>query len=676
MTKLVNIVMSDRGWIVEKLAKEIADRCSYVSASTSASEKAIVNYYMTYSSRRDRMPGIEMAFFTHMEKNANAAAKFRQVAKEVDYCVCMSEIYADMMRADGVAHVTTIKPGVDLELYRPRLRIGIVGRTYHTGRKGEALVASLMDIPDIEWLFTGEGWPGPALQLAAEELPAFYRSLDYVLVPALYEGGPMCVLEALACGTKVIAPPIGFVPDYPHIEFPAGDADALRKILIELVAEKFRVRESVLSETWDLWASEHDKLFRSLLPAGKLAASIIGTADDEPLQQSISALLLMHGLERESAGGPSLRVPKTAEELRVIGIDAQAAYFPTPEISGRSIVHGFNTWTASLALALCQQAKRLKKRLVFSPIFLDLSGRELWGKLLPNLFAAMPHGADLDHAIERLCATYELDSLDRTAPREPELGYHALVREIVALTDHTIFLSEHERALMARIGAVPEAGSVVRNPVDAERFVEADPSLFGKAFGIQDYVLCIGRLESRKNQLVLLQALRNTKIPIVLIGHVVDQSYEKLLRSITGANVHFLGRLTHGSGLLASAIAGARVFTLPSWAEGAPLAALEAGATGVPLVLSDRSGEAEYFGDLARYIYPGDPCGLRAAILEAYEADQGPERRAALREHVATHFSWERYTRETAQIYLSLQEQATRPRPSATRSRKRRGKNA
>lgn len=675
MAKSVNIVMSDRGWIIEKLANEITDRFRYVSASTSASPEARINYYMTYSSRHQRASGIEMAFFTHMEKNANAAAKFRQVAKEVDYCVCMSEIYADMMRADGIARVTTIKPGVDLELYRPRLRIGVVGRTYHTGRKGEALVASLMDIPDIEWLFTGEGWPGPALQLAAEELPAFYRSLDYVLVPALYEGGPMCVLEALACGTKVIAPPIGFVPDYPHIEFPAGDAGALRKILTDLVAEKFHIRESVLGETWDRWAGAHDKLFRSLLPTGELTTSIIGTADDQAPEQSISVLLLMHGLERESAGGPTLRVPKTAEALRLIGIDAQAAFFPTAEIATRNIVHGFNTWTAPFALALCQQAKRLKKRLVFSPIFLDLSGRELWGKLLPNLFAANPHGNGLDQAIEQLCTTYKRDSLDRTAPQEPELGYHALVREIVALTDHTIFLSEHERALMARIRAVPEAGSVVHNPVDAKRFAEADPKLFERAFSIQDYILCVGRLESRKNQLVLIQALRNTKIPIVLIGHVVDRSYGRMLRSIAGSNVHFLGRLTHGSELLASAIAGARVFTLPSWAEGAPLAALEAGAAGVPMVLSDRSGEVEYFGDLARYIYPGDPSGLRAAILEAYESDQTPERRAALRTHVATHFSWERYTRETERIYLSVQEQATRSLSPATRSKKRGGKN-
>jgi hypothetical protein len=60
-----------------------------------------------------------------------------------------------------------------------------------------------------------------------EELPEFYRSLDYVLVPARIEGGPMCVLEALASGMEVIAPPVGWVPQFPHIEFKSSCAQSL-----------------------------------------------------------------------------------------------------------------------------------------------------------------------------------------------------------------------------------------------------------------------------------------------------------------------------------------------------------------------------------------------------------------------------------------------------------------
>ena len=58
---------------------------------------------------------------------------------------------------------------------------------------------------------------------------------------------------------------------------------------------------------------------------------------------------------------------------------------------------------------------------------------------------------------------------------------------------------------------------------------------------------------------------------------------------------------------MASAYHAAAAHALPSWAEGAALANLEAAAAGCPIVVSDRSSEFEYFGDLATYCDPADP---------------------------------------------------------------------
>lgn len=49
--------------------------------------------------------------------------------------------------------------------------------------------------------------------LSDAELPAFYRRLDGLLVASRFEGGPYTMLEAMACGTPVIATPVGLVPD-------------------------------------------------------------------------------------------------------------------------------------------------------------------------------------------------------------------------------------------------------------------------------------------------------------------------------------------------------------------------------------------------------------------------------------------------------------------------------
>ena len=163
--------------------------------------------------------------------------------------------------------VHVIRPGVDLERFTPRVKIGVVGRTYWCGRKGEALIAEVLDTPGIEWHFTGSGWPLPSRTLADAEMPAFYREMDYILVPSLYEGGPMCVVEALACGTRVIAPPIGWVPDFPHIEFRTGDAADLRRVLGEVVGEKLALRKSVEDVSWDNFAAAHHRLFHALYRA-------------------------------------------------------------------------------------------------------------------------------------------------------------------------------------------------------------------------------------------------------------------------------------------------------------------------------------------------------------------------------------------------------------------------
>ena len=160
-----------------------------------------------------------------------------------------------------------IRPGVDLDVFTPRVKIGVVGRTYACGRKGEALVRDVLDMPGIEWHFTGSGWPLPSRALKDADMPAFYREMDYILVPSLYEGGPMSVIEALACGTKVIAPPIGWVPDFPHIEFRTGDAADLRRVLAAVIDEKLALRHSVEAVTWDNFASAHHGLFHALYRA-------------------------------------------------------------------------------------------------------------------------------------------------------------------------------------------------------------------------------------------------------------------------------------------------------------------------------------------------------------------------------------------------------------------------
>ncbi|MGG5821769.1 glycosyltransferase [Falsiroseomonas sp. HW251] len=660
----VNIVTSDRGWILERLAQELARNLPYVTFGDGPDPSAGIQYYMTFACRRRRLSPVEVAYFAHLEPLSEAHDRFFAVAREVEHSVCHARLYEAVLREAGVATVTTIAPGVDLETFTPRLRIGVVGRTYHTGRKGEHLVAEVMDIPEIEWRFTGEGWPGPALDLPPGAMADFYRGLDYVLVPALYEGGPMCVVEALACGTEVIAPPIGWVPEFPHVEFQAGDAADLRRVLLGLVEKKRALRASVLDRGWAGWIEGHDRLFRDL--SAKAGLTLGAPAAPRRAARPRRVGLFLHGNETKSQGGPTVRVPRLARELREAGIEAELRAHPAEKgFAELDLVHAFNAWAPHTALDLLRRARRAALPTVFSPIFLDSGLRDMWEGRLVRLFAESEPGAATSAALAAFRTDLAARRADPAELGEAAPGFHAAVREMVGLADRLILLSGRERERLAAIGAPERPADIVHNPVDAAFFANADPALFRRETGLDDFVLCVARLEARKNQLMLAHALRDSGLPLVLIGHTGSEAYRAEIERHAGPGLRILDRLPPHSPLLASAYAAARVAVLPSWSEGAPLVALEAAAAGAALVLSDESGESEYFGGLARYCDPADPASIREAVLEAWETPRGADDVAAQKRLVAERFGWDRHREATEAVYAAALAAPARPAPSA-----------
>lgn len=643
------------------MAIELTRRLHYAEIVDAPSTD--LNYYLNYSAYRSRHSKAEAAFFTHIEDAPEPRARFFNTAQSVDACICHSAPAQRVLASAGIANVHIIPPGVDLQKYEVRVRIGVVGRTYHTGRKGEALVAKVMDVPGVEWAFTGSGWPGRSHYINDDDLPAFYRSLDYLLVPSLQEGGPMSVVEALACGTPVIAPPVGWVSDYPHIEYRTGDADDLRRVLTEVVATKERLRASVAGRSWDVWAQKHDEVFRALvrkfdlasksIPAGvgilrSIAKGLGLTPKASELHARTKIMLRSHGPERHSLGGPSVRMPILSKNLKEAGFRVVSEKDQHPDIT-----HIFNAWSPETALEAIREAKAVGSRVVFSPIFLDLSYQALWEH---GLLASLKHNPTSQDAAACFAEIRSLRALAQSSGSSPEPapGYFANLREMTSLSDAVILLSEAERQLMLSAGAeLPPLTKVVPNPANITKF-EPDPSLFKRQFGLQDYVLSIGRLEPRKNQLALILAMRELDIPLVLVGHSTHPEYRRLIEMHRWSGLTIINRLDAGSPLLWSALAGARVFALPSWAEGGPLAALEAASAGCDLVLADGKGEREYFGNWATYVDPADPLALREALRLALNNTKSEGGREAQRQFFRKRYDWSEHVDLTCEVYASV----------------------
>jgi glycosyltransferase involved in cell wall biosynthesis len=207
------------------------------------------------------------------------------------------------------------------------------------------------------------------------------------------------------------------------------------------------------------------------------------------------------------------------------------------------------------------------------------------------------------------------------------------------------------RQLMHYFGVPPGKIHVVPNGADL-RFARCDPQPFVQRFGLRDFVLCAGRIEPRKNQLGFLQAMRGSDAAIVILGNVVPghERYLAECRRAAGQRVTFIDRLEHGDPLLASAYGACGCLALSSWYETPGLVALEAGMSGIPLVLPNAGCAAEYFGPLASYVDPGDAAGIRRAVLAALARGRSPE----LAEHVRGNFSWSAAAEITGEAYAKI----------------------
>lgn len=670
----VHIALSDRGWVLENLARKLSDSLPYVTYDEDTDPNADIQYYMTYGVWKAPIARKEIAYFAHIEQDIETRNKFFNVARNVDFCICHSQPYEKELRENGIDYVRTISPGVDLRSFTPKVKIGVVGRTYHTGRKGEAIVAQLMDIPGVEWHFTGSGWPGPALNLRDDEMPAFYNAMDYILVPSLYEGGPMSVVEALACGCEVIAPPIGWVPEFPHIEYRTGDPEDLRRVINEVVEKRTALRESVLDRSWEGWIKGHDEVFT------QIGADLGGGLKSRPVQvikppmtRSVQKpALMLHGTERsKDKGGPSVRAPKTALRLERLGYEVKVHNDLMFDQRQHDLYHIFNLWSPKSCRRTMEFIQLSGSPVVLSPIYLDLSEKRTFDSDVAAVFrrAFSWEATNDEFARLREKRKRQLEA-DLPAFGEPYSGFFHEVRKLVETADHLICLSEHERDALRAIGADVSRSTVIQNPVDCSLYAKSSPELFQKTFGVSDYVLCVGRIEPRKNQIMLLHALKEAGLPIVLIGHASSPEYEQLLRSVAGPNVLFAGRIAPNSELLASAYAGARVFCLPSWSEGAPLVALEAAAAGCRMVLSDRSSEREYFGERADYIDPANPEEILKVIRNAYDTPFSPRQREDFKSWVSETYNWDRHIERTAAVYESVAAERKKTKKPTNAKRK------
>jgi glycosyltransferase involved in cell wall biosynthesis len=215
------------------------------------------------------------------------------------------------------------------------------------------------------------------------------------------------------------------------------------------------------------------------------------------------------------------------------------------------------------------------------------------------------------------------------------------------------FAVRRERVKIAHLGVGPEFRP--RNMEETATTLEPLDLRHG------GYILSVGTIEPRKNlghvlaAYALLPAALRDRFPLVIAGARGWRAgnLERELRLLTDrGQIRFLGHVPAID--LPNLYAGAALFVFPSLYEGFGLPPLEAMASGVPVLVSDRASLPEVVGGAGLTLDPGSPEGTAAKIEELLD-DQalraGFARRGPIR---ARRFTWDACARTTLAAYREV----------------------
>jgi glycosyltransferase involved in cell wall biosynthesis len=207
----------------------------------------------------------------------------------------------------------------------------------------------------------------------------------------------------------------------------------------------------------------------------------------------------------------------------------------------------------------------------------------------------------------------------------------------------------------------PAHFQVAYNGIDPSLAEGPGPELFCSKYPHRDFLLCVGNVEPRKNQLELVRACVGIGRPLVLIGGVREDAYLAECLAVGAGFVHYLGRFEAESPLLKSAYQACSAHVLASHFETPGLASMEAAALGARIVSTEEGCAREYFGEWAHYVQPNSRDSIRAGVEAALADRRDP---SALRTRMLEQFTW----RHTAEQTLKAYEEAIRRKRAAKSS--------
>jgi len=351
-------------------------------------------------------------------------------------------------------------------------------------------------------------------------------------------------------------------------------------------------------------------------------------------------------------GGDTVQLLKTKAELEKLGIQVDISLEYEPDLREYDLVHLSNVTRIQETYLHVLNAVKQNKPIVLSTIFWPMDEFEKNGQVGIRKIINKHVNIDTEEKIKAL-ARYIKDKESRNIATKNlwRIGYTKMQKFVLNNADYFLPNSKMEMdELMKHFEFQSHNYIVVPNAIDSivakEQLASTDLTEFER---YRDAVICVGRIEPRKNQLALVKALDGSGYKLVIVGAVSDnqKKYFEAVKAYIDKNDNFYYISKIDNEDLYKLYKVCKVSTLPSWLDTPGLVSLEAASMGCNLAISSKGSTMEYFGDYAEYCLPDDIGGIRLAIDNAYRKNKTSE----LQNIIFEKYTWEMAAKKTLEGY-------------------------
>lgn len=342
-------------------------------------------------------------------------------------------------------------------------------------------------------------------------------------------------------------------------------------------------------------------------------------------------------------GGDTIQIINTARYLEEIGVKVTVRLCNEKiDYSNFDLIHFFNIIRPADIL---KHISKSGKPYVVSTVYVDYSEyeRKVRKGVAGALFKVLP--SDLIEYLKVIARVFTSGE-KIISPSYLLLGQKRAIKKIIHGASMLLPNSNSEYMRIKEKYRIEKKYRVIPNAIDAALFALNRDSTPRN----NNLVICVGRIEGRKNQLNLVKALNGSRFQLLIIGSASanQKKYSQECKKIAGSNVSFIDAIAQEK--LIGYYKIAKVHVLPSWFETTGLSTLEAAAMGCNVVITDKGDTREYFENLAYYCDPDSTASIFNAVKRAAENDVDKR----LQQKIFSVYTWRTTAKLTLQAYNDI----------------------